>query len=300
MTAPASQSARFAAPAASGYQPSMVRVTLRWVYFFGVIFLAGPLCYRLVSIVPAVDGAKASGALLGTSPFQALLGLIAAFAIAAILGAAAARLFSPRSGLFAAGLALAWTPWAIGRMDDLVRVPATGSILTSLSIEGAIVGALGVGVGAVVWFALRTSQSSQERAADPFLPAGLLGPLVAIGVGGIAAWAIARSVNPGQAFGAAVFAALFGVVVGKVVDHRSPDRAYLLSALVLAAVTPILASMGSSMSLMERVYTGALFPPAMILPLDWIAGALLGIPLGSAWASSMLEKRAPESAARTT
>lgn len=287
----AQQPASFADHSAAGYQPDMVRATLRWVYLMGVLFIAGPLCARLVTLTPAPGGGPASGATLSVAPIPALLATFGALCIAAALGAVGGRLFSPRTGFFAAGLALAWTPWAIGRMDDLVRVPLGRAVLPALAIEGAIMGALGVGVGLVIWLARRPGA---ERDKAFGLGGGIVGPLVAIGVGGVAAWAVSRSSDAGQALGAATFAALFGALVGRVVDSGSPDRVYLLSMLVLAIAAPLVAMFTSNAPTIDLVYSGSIFPPALIMPLDWVTGALLGIPMGSAWASSMLEKRTPE------
>lgn len=291
MPASVHSQSEFAAQPAAGYQPDMVRATLRWAYLLAVLFIAGPASARLVSMAPAADGGRASGATLSASPVSALLATAGAFAIAAALGALGARLFSPRTGYFAAGLSLSWSPWVIGRMDDLVRAPVSRSALAALSIEGAILGALGVGVGMVIWLVpgSRPLGGGAPVARSP--SGGVLGPVVAVGVGGIAAWAVSRSNDPGQALGAATLAALFGTLVGRIVDARSQDRAYLLSMLVLAVASPLVAMWGFSAPLIERVYSGDIFPPARIMPLDWIAGALLGIPMGSAWAASMLEKR---------
>lgn len=279
----------FAGHPAAGYQPDMIRATLRWAYLMGVLFILGPLCARLVTMFPAADGSPASGATLSVSPVSALMAVFAALAIAAVAGLIGARLYSQRTGFFAAGLALVWTPWSIGRMDDLVRVPMSRAVLPALAIDGAIIGALGVAVGLVIWLGSRKGAAGQRE--QPGFTGGLLGPLIAIGVGGIAAWAVSRSNDAGQALGAATLAALFGTLVGHVVDARSPDRAYLLSIWVLAVASPLIAMLGAGGSTIERVYSGELFPPALIMPLDWVTGALLGIPMGSAWASSMLEKR---------
>ena len=257
-----------------------------------VLFLVGPLCAMLVTLVPASDGSPAAGATLSVAPTKALLATFAAMAIAAVVGVVGGRLFSSRTGYFAAGLALAWTPWAIGRMDDLVRVPSTRAVLPALAVEGAIMGALGIAVGMVIWLGTRPGKKAADGGADQTW--SVVGPLVAIGVGGVAAWAVSRSSDAGQALGAATLAALFGTLVGRVIDARSPDRVFLISMWVLAIASPLIAMAGSHASTIERVYSGNLFPPALIMPLDWVAGALLGIPMGSAWASSMLEKRAHE------
>ena len=62
---------------------------------------------------------------------------------------------------------------------------------------------------------------------------------------------------------------------------------------VLAIVGPLSGEALASSGVVATTYKGNLFPLANISALDWIAGGLLGIPLGVAWAGSMIEKRHP-------
>lgn len=280
----------------------MIRSALRWLFFSVALFLAGPLCWRLVCLIPASDGGLAAGATLSVAPFRAMLATIAAFAIAGLCGCAGARFFtSERTGLFSAGLALAWTPWSVARLDELAR--STGSLaMFPLALEGAFLGLLGIALAWLIHASrLRPIRLLPEPGAfSPRSARGLLGPAVALAVGAACAWAVARSNEPGQGLAAGVAAALFGTLVGRIIDADTDDRAFFISAALLAVASPLLAAQGAGAGggvgsvgagLVEQVYSGAIFPTARVMPIDWIAGALLGVPLGSAWAASMIEKR---------
>jgi hypothetical protein len=41
---------------------------------------------------------------------------------------------------------------------------------------------------------------------------------------------------------------------------------------------------------------GTLFPLATVTPLHWAAGGLFGVPMGVAWAASMMEKKSEATA----
>jgi hypothetical protein len=56
---------------------------------------------------------------------------------------------------------------------------------------------------------------------------------------------------------------------------------------VVAAVLP-----GGNGGVVRASYAGTLFPLGLSMPLDWLAGAFLGIPMGLSWAGSMTEMKA--------
>ena len=65
-----------------------------------------------------------------------------------------------------------------------------------------------------------------------------------------------------------------------------------LAMTFLAAIGPVasLAFHGSA-GVLRAAYSGNYFGLASPLALDWVAGALLGLPLGLSWSGSMIEKR---------
>jgi hypothetical protein len=100
----------------------------------------------------------------------------------------------------------------------------------------------------------------------------------------------------GQTLAAAVVAGITGTLVGRIVSHRAPLGSFLAGGLLLAAIGPAAGAIIDGQALVERVYAGTGFTLARIMPLDWIAGILIGVPVGASWAASMVQKHAPQTA----
>jgi hypothetical protein len=65
----------------------------------------------------------------------------------------------------------------------------------------------------------------------------------------------------------------------------------LLAMGVLAAIGPLTGLfITGKAQVATAAMEGRVFPLAVPMPLDWLAGALWGIPLGLSWADSMVEK----------
>ena len=65
---------------------------------------------------------------------------------------------------------------------------------------------------------------------------------------------------------------------------------------ILASGSPLIASFihGSPEQLVRAALAGKLFVLARPLPLDWLAGAFIGAPIGLVWAASMVDKHGAE------
>jgi hypothetical protein len=117
---------------------------------------------------------------------------------------------------------------------------------------------------------------------------------VAIIAGAAAAWFIGVTPLKGQAVFAAMLAGVVGAAVGRLVDFEAALPSLVLPIVALAVLGPLsgfaLAGGGGS-NVVHAAYKGTLFPLANITALDWIAGALIGVPAGVAWAGSMMEKK---------
>jgi hypothetical protein len=68
----------------------------------------------------------------------------------------------------------------------------------------------------------------------------------------------------------------------------------MLALAVLGLAGPLVAKGVQGSRLVEATYAGELLALARPLSLDWAAGALLGVPLGLAWAGAMLDHRSAE------
>ena len=116
---------------------------------------------------------------------------------------------------------------------------------------------------------------------------------IGLAAGALAAWLVAVTPLKGQDVMAAVAAGAAAAAAARLADIRVPLAPVAVPLAVLAVLGPVAGLvLSGSGDVVAASYQGALAPIAQITPLDWIAGALLGIPLGAGWAGSMIEKRA--------
>jgi hypothetical protein len=112
---------------------------------------------------------------------------------------------------------------------------------------------------------------------------------------GVVAWIFAPDSLKGQTFAAAAFAGLFGAVAMKMAARHYVTPLVVFCVVgVLACAGPAVAAVyyGSGSGIVRPVYSGAIggvLPLARILPLDWLAGALVGVPIGLSWGGAMTE-----------
>lgn len=263
----------------------MPRTILKWTLFTlaGAVF--GPIVYHLIGATPAPDGSPEVTVLLSASPMRSVSFTAVCLLLAGAIGAFTARLVSARSGMFASGLVLIWGAASGGHLEPIVRRTQSGSALVTLAIEGALLGAVGLLIAR--WICVQKAGDSGVGASR----APLLGPGVGVIVGAIAAWAVARSGMTGQTIAAAAAAGLFGTLVGSVIDQRSSMWMYAGIGMVLALVGPLVAKFALGDRLVEAVYAGSVTALARPSPMDWLAGTLIGVPMGDAWAASMMERK---------
>jgi hypothetical protein len=256
----------------------------------------------LTGSLRASDGSHNATPLLCTSPATGLLLGLAACGIALVVGLIAARLLGAAPGMSAAGLVLAWAAWKTGDVDQLIRTAQSATPLRILSLEGAIFGFLAILLGFAI--ALISHHDGMDPSPPPegkSKPAILAGEAraslivlpIAFFAAAVAAWFIGISPLKGQAVFAAIAAGALGAAAGRLANIHVPMPMLVIPIAVLAIVGPLSGEALASSGVVATTYKGNLFPLANISALDWIAGGLLGIPLGVAWAGSMIEKRHP-------
>lgn len=279
---------------------------IRWTIYLSAAFIFGPFAGSLVGSLRAFDGSHNATPLLCTSPGTGLLMGLAACGIALAVGLVAARLLGAAPGMSAAGLVLAWAAWKTGEVDQLIRTAQSATPLRMLSFEGAIFGFIAVVLAfAIALISHHDGMDPHHVEGDKKRPALLAGEgraslmvlPIAFFAAAVAAWFIGISPLKGQAVFAAIAAGVLGAAAGRLANIHIPIPMLIIPIAALAIIGPLsgeaLASSvpGGPPAVVATAYKGALFPLANISSLDWIAGGLLGIPLGVAWAGSMIEKK---------
>jgi hypothetical protein len=259
----------------------------------------------LVASLRAHDGGLATTLLVNSTPIRGLVYALASFILAGVMGALGARFVDARTGLLAAGITLAWPAGRAGQVDVILRAAESASPLVTMAIEGAIVGVLGILLASFI-YALGKPKEQVAGVDKPtlarvlpaavrraFVGPGLLIALpVAIVIGAAGAWLIALSPLKGQTISAAIVAGVIGGAAGRIADYRIPAQSLMVAIAILATVGPLTAFIfKTGASPVEAAYAGRMFALSWIAPLDWVAGGLIGVPLGVSWAASLIEKR---------
>jgi hypothetical protein len=231
-----------------------------------------------------------------TSGVAAGLGVLA---LAAAMGLIAARLVSPHYGLFCAGLVMAWGAWGTGTIDEVLRArpasfgAANKPMFTTLALEAAWVAPIGVLIAWGIIAIGKPPPAESPHHPEPKTirdPSALAGLLAAMAVGGVIVWLIAQSTLKGQTFAAAALAGLGAAAAGRLSATRVSAAVFVAGLGVLAIASPVSALVMHGAGAQAAAQAGTLFRFARPLPLDWLAGAFVGVPLGLTWASSMLDQ----------
>ncbi|MCA9299668.1 MAG: hypothetical protein KDA28_11410, partial [Phycisphaerales bacterium] len=225
--------------------------------------------------------------------------------------------FGARAGSVAAGFVAAWAAYRTGTVDGFIRRTQDNSVFTMLAVEGLLVGL----VGAAIWMGILVAgraQTSKEAINETtgLSIGGLLKRalttrscqaafVVAIFAGGAAAWAVVQEPLKGQTiFGAGVAgiaAGLAGRLVGVTIGEEPGGVPVILAMAVLSFVGPLTVYLApGSDDVVGSLYSGDFVGSAAPLSLDWLAGSLLGVPIGLNWVGSMMDKRQPEARASSS
>ena len=288
----------------------------RWTIYLLCLCIVGPAAGMLTGALRASDGSHAASPLFCTSPALGLGAGLAALALALIMALLAAKFVNTAAGFTAAGLVMAWAAWKKGDVDDMIRTAQSGGPLLSQAAEGALFGALGLLVAAVLFAWGRAEQEHKPESgrmpgdiavahavAQSFASilikifkgkGGLAVLPIAVIAAAAAGWLIGVNPHKGQAVFAAIAAGLLGGAAGRLVDFEVSLPSLMLPIVVLAVLGPLTGfafAGGGGSHIVHAAYKGTLFPLANITALDWIPRPLPGIPMGVAWAGSMTEKK---------
>jgi hypothetical protein len=278
----------------------MNNTLVRWGVPMGSMLVIGPVAAWLTSMMTAPDGLPGTPALLSGSPAMGLVLVLAAIALATGAGMVASRLMGAGWGLFCAGMVLAWAAWPTGTVETILRRTQSGGSLWTLAVEGLIVGAAATGAawlivrahpvpaGAIAAVGTRPGSRPSEPGMDVFAT-GVAAMVLGAGVG---VWIAAQEALKGQAIGAAFIGGLVGGMAARLSAERCPTWVLCAGVGLLAAASPALAALIHGGKAVTAAYSGSLLHLANVLPLDWVAGGFMGLPIGVSWAGGMIEERA--------
>ena len=268
----------------------MKAAILRWTLYLAALLVLGPLAGSLTGALHGVDGSPDATPLVSSAPVPGVLAALGAMVIALAGGAVAAVLIGVDGAFSVAGLILAWAAWRSGVVNELIRTAHSARPLFSLAIEGLLFGAVALAVACAV------AAAGKRQPTDPVHRFFGTRPLPVIATGFVAAavgaWLVAVTPLKGQAMAGAMVGGILAAAAGRLADPEAPVPLLTAPVLILAIIAPLtgFVTKGGA-DVVQAAYQGALFPTANITPLDYIAGAFLGVPIGVSWAASMSSGR---------
>lgn len=289
----------------------MARSAYRHVLTVLSLAAIGPMAGSLVGGLRLPDGAVGATALTSESPVRGLVLLSISLLVAGATGVVASRIRGWRHGMLCAGFVVAWVAWRQATIEETLIHARDGGPLVRLAIEGAFAGGAACAIGWAVRAADRRKRRGGE--AEGEWSAVTVGVIAAAAVATVGAHVVAVEPLKGQA----VFAAFVGSVLaggaswlamgGEGGGRREPPARRVMAPLVgialVAAGGPVAAVVvhGTGLGAAEAAFAGRILRVATVGPSDWAAGALLGVPVGMAWAASLFPRanaveRAPERA----
>lgn len=280
----------------------MVDATVRWSLYIVSLVVVGPIAGLLMRMTDAPDG-SAGTPMASTSPIVGVVSLLLGSVLAAGIGGLAAWRCGLRPGLICAGIVMAWMAGLSASTVSAISAFGQGPWGLLLA-EGVVVALCLIGVGVVLTLAAQhhtavpgehiTPQSAEAMEAEKtftFTPRSAGAIAIAAAGGAAVAWVLAVTDLKGQVIAAAAVAAVVIAVVAKIVDLKTPAVGVIGTAAFLAIVSPAYAfATVAADTALAAGYAQSLPGIVRITPLDWAAGALLGTPLGLAWAASIVKR----------
>jgi len=278
----------------------LIKLTRDWTAVAGAVLVVGPIAGSVAGQLQTHTGLEDASPFTASSTVSGIVVGILVLAIALGYGIAVGRIAHARLGLICTGLVLTWAAWRFGTVAALIRDAGDASPVTRLAIEGGVFGAL-LAAGCAVLLLLSRSVSQDRLQTEPLknpvavdqsTPMDWAIAAVAVCLAGLfAAWLLARSPLQGQVFASAVGAGVIGAAVGRSVSLRAPMLPILIGGFSLALVGQLVAGYGVSGDALVRLYAEEWPGLGLISPFDWLAGVLVGAPLGEMWAHSMVDRQ---------
>ncbi len=267
---------------------------LTWAGALLALLVAGPIGRLPALGVRTPTGGDGATVLTAEGVVGGVVAVVVALAVAFGLGFAVKRVLSRRYAMFCAGLSLAWYASATGRGGELVREFGADGLFVRLGVETALLGAVVVGL---VWVLVRrrleTVGEMLHPDPEPAVPWGSKS-LAALGVAAagtvVGSWVVATTGLPGQALAAAVVGAGLGAFGARLLVPEGHVVSVVAGCFVAGAGVLIAGGVMVGGEGLAAVYGGSLIPPARVGPGDWVAGVLIGVPLGQYAALSMLDR----------
>lgn len=308
---------RLTGPGLSGrYHRRMSNGLFKWFDSLAALLILGPLAAWTLSSLSGPLGSPYPSPLTASNPLLGAGAALAIILLALAAGLASGRFFGRGRGLVVAGLVLAWPAFAsIGPHQAFTL---GDPILTANRLvgEAALFLVLGLLAAAIIEGLSPVAAEEGGLQGPAIAPPPGISPtlrslswgwavgslLAAAAAAAVIAWIVAFSDYRGQS----LFAALLAGIAAGAASHlasanrlggQPPRLIHAVVAVLLVGVLGVLIARYFHADALPQAAKAVgsnapvqLVPLARLMPLDWLAGAFLGVPVGNTWAAGMMER----------
>lgn len=284
---------RVASPHCFDYQFSpMSKVLTRNIALFGGMILAGFVCAQAAPFLRGVHGGRGPTILSAERPAVAALAVVICLAIATAIACVVGRVVNAAVGLFVLGAGVFALDSRLDGLRELVFAHPEKSAIYGMALETVVLALILLGLVIIV-FSITGGFHDVEPDVDGTRPDWLTSDaaLKSAGMGILvlpAVWLIAQSPMKGQAIAAVFFGAMVAGLIGRLSAPHVQPLLVFVSPVVFGAIGYVIAAVMMRTPLDDAYVGGATSAFARIMPLDYVAGSLLGVSFGLGWAKSFL------------
>lgn len=267
------------------------------------VLAIGPLAGAIAGDVRLPGGAPGATAFTSDRPVHGGVMLLISLAIIGAMGTLGARLFGRGHGILCAGLVAAWVAWNQGTTEAVLMNARGGAPLLALVSEAIVVGVCMLAMVGIIERSGGTigrgSRAEPEASSAPGSRTSgtMFGGAVAVGACagllGVHLFGV-ESLKGQTVFSVFIGSVLAGAAARLVVSGaddgsaRTASFAAFLAVAILCVAGPVAAIFVHGEGIAAAAFAGQLVRVANPCASDWLAGGLLGVPIGVWWASAMM------------
>lgn len=273
----------------------MTAIPRQLIFFVGVI-LSALVCVSVAPFLRQASGSLGPIAITAGSPALAVIVMLVALAVATAIGLLVGRTSNASIGLFVVGFGLAVLSLNLAPLQEIAFHGQLGPVVISLGVWTCLVLVISILTfricgplpeiktlpGEPVPDPLRSSQAAQSCACG----------LIVLPV----VWLIARAPADGQTLAAVTVGSIAVGLVGRLVAP-SVQPVLLFAAPCAAGFLGALwgwIGAGPASQLADAYVLQELLPLSYPMPLDYVAGSLMGVSMGVGWSRSFIHEEAQE------
>jgi hypothetical protein len=270
----------------------MSKVLIRNVALFGGMIVAGLLCVQAAPFLASPRGDRGPAILAAQQPISGTIALLTCLVLTTLLAGIVGRTVNAVVGVFVLGAGVFALDSRLAGLRELAFSSPDRATLFGLAIETVVLAGVALGL---VWIVSRMSGFMRDvepredgtrphwLASDAALKCAACGIIVLLAV-----WLIAQTPLKGQVVAAAFLGSMVAGLVGRLVSPHVQPMLLYASAVAFGAVGHVIAGVTTRLPLDDAYIAGTLTTLARPMPLDYLAGSLLGVSFGLGWAKSFL------------